>query len=762
MIDLWGMGGSPELDRRPLQFGVFELDRASGELRKHGIRVRLQEQPLKLLLRLIENPGEICTREELIRTIWPEGTFVDYERGLNVTVTRLRQVLGDSADAPRYIETVGRRGYRFVAPVAGLDARQDIERVQDPMPSAAPDELPGRGGFRGWWLYTGIATAIMVVCAAGWWRAVQPRPGRFMRLNVDLGIGISEGGFGAGTLLALSRDGTRLAVSVQGKDGKIRLATRRFDQALLTVLPATEGAASPFFSPDGQWIAFFSEGKLKKMQADGGSPVTLCDADTHAAGHASMFYPTGSWGDDGNIVATLNTTVGLSRIPSAGGPPVLLDMAKTPGEVYRWPQVLPGNEAVLFTASRADFESGNIEVLSLKTAARKVIQRGGILGRYLPTGHLLYISRNTLFAAPFDLPGLRTSGASREVLEDMGSRMEGWNFDFSQTGSFVYLGQSHEPQLSIFWLDQTGKLSPLQTAPATYAGPRFSPDGRRLAFSMSGRSSQDIWLQDIWVQDLVRGTTTRLTSLPGTNDSPVWTPDGSRLIFRSVNDASAGFYAVPADGSGTAQRLSDLNSGIFPGSVSPDGKRFAVWDPSAGGTIWTHSLEIGAQGLRLRMAEPTMRSTFSPPMLTRTTPAFSPDGKWLAYCSLESGGIEVYVRPYPGPGGKWRISNGGGTFPTWSPNGRELFFLARPSEKMMVTTYKTVGSTFIPGEPRVWSERPLLDLGELRCCDIAPDGKRFAVVLYADGTSQYEPSNSLTVLLNFFDELRRRMPVRGN
>jgi len=756
------MGGSPELDRRPLQFGVFEFDRASGELRKHGIRVRLQEQPLKLLLRLIENPGEICTREELIRTIWPAGTFVDYERGLNVALTRLRQVLGDSADTPRYIETVGRKGYRFVAPIAGLGARQESQRVHDPTPAAVPVELPARAGFRGGWLCTAIVTVIAMVCAAGWWRAAQPQAGQFMRLSVGLGNGMTDGGFGAGTLLALSQDATRLAVSVQGPDGKIRLATRRFDQALLTILPTTQGAASPFFSPDGQWVAFFSEGKLKKIPADGGSPVTLCDADTHAAGHASMFYPTGSWGDDGNIIATLNTTVGLSRVPSGGGPPVLLKMAKTPGEVYRWPQVLPGNEAVLFTASRADFESGNIEVLSLKTAERKVLQRGGILGRYLPTGHLLYVSRNTLFAAPFDLQRLHTSGTSRAVLEDMGGRMEGWNFDFSHTGNFVYLSQSREPQLSIFWLDQTGRVSPLQTAPGIYAGPRFSPDGRRLAFSMSGRSSQDIWLQDIWVQDLVRGSAARLTSLPGTNDSPVWTPDSSSLIFRSMSESSAGFYAVRADGSGTAQRLADLNSGIFPGSVSADGKRFAVWDPSAGGMVWTHSIEIGAQGLRLRIAEPIIRSTFSPPMVTRTAPAFSPDGKWLAYCSLESGGIEVYVRPYPGPGGKWRISNGGGTFPIWSPNGRELFFLARPSEKMMVTTYRTVGHTFIPGEPRVWSERPLLDLGELGCCDIAPDGKRFAVVLYADGTSEYKPSTSLTFLLNFFDELRRRVPVRGN
>ena len=149
--------------------------------------MRLQEQPLKLLLRLIENPGQICSREELIRTIWPEGTFVDYERGLNVTLTRLRQVLGDSADAPRYIETVGRKGYRFVAPIGCLEALEDVQRVQDPVPSPAPVELASRAGFRRWWLYTVIATAIAtVVCAAGWWHAAQPQPRRFMRLSVDL------------------------------------------------------------------------------------------------------------------------------------------------------------------------------------------------------------------------------------------------------------------------------------------------------------------------------------------------------------------------------------------------------------------------------------------------------------------------------------------------------------------------------------------------------------------------------------------------
>src|SRR5215469_2380549 len=375
------MGAQPEVDRRPLRFGVFELQPASSELRKHGVRVRLQDQPLKLLLSLVERPGEVYPREELFKRIWPEGTFVDYERGLNVAVTRLRQVLGDSADAPRYVETLGRKGYRFIAPVERIPPIEIIHSAAElavpPGRKAQPTSRTPR-----WWLYAAALAIIVlaIVAAAGWLRVPPPEQRPLARLSINLGPDMAAAGYGAGTLLALSRDGTRLAVALGVPGGEYapvkdlsedRLATRRLDQSQLTILPGTEGAASPFFSPNGQWIGFFAQGKLKKIPAEGGQSVTLCDADTHAAGRASIFYPTGSWGDDGNIVAALNVAAGLVRVPEGGGPPVPLKFKQERGEIYRWPQVLPGDEAVLFTVSRGDYESGNIEVLSLKTGERK-------------------------------------------------------------------------------------------------------------------------------------------------------------------------------------------------------------------------------------------------------------------------------------------------------------------------------------------------------------------------------------------------------
>jgi len=754
------MGALPESDRRPLRFGVFELDPASGELRKHGVRVRLQDQPLKLLLTLLERPGELYTREELIRRTWPEGTFVDYERGLNVAVTRLRQGLGDSADAPRYIETVGRKGYRFIAPVENrsptpvappatetsddqplrqLQTAIEQPVVRKPMPSRA-------------WPYMAVlALGLGIGGAAGWWRATRPIPNPLVRLSIDLEQGMAPAG--PGTCLALAPDGTRVGLAIRSDDGTVRLVTRRFDQNHLAPLPGTEGASSPFFSPDGQWIAFFADGKLKKIAPQGGAPLTLAEASTFTRGPRARF-PAGSWGDDGNIVAMLNPAAGLTRVAFAGGSAApLAGLKRRDGEVDTWPQVLPGSHAILFTRHKGDYDSANIEVCAFKTGECKTVLTGGFFGRYVTSGHLLYIRRNTLFAASFDKDRYTVSGTPAPILDDINNSMADWSFDSSRNGSFVYISQPAEPQRSIFWMDNAGRTVPLNDTPGSSSGsPRFSPDGRYLAFSRSVRGQQDIW-----VLDLNRGAAARLTALTGVNDTPVWTPDGSNILFRSANQPKPGIYAVRADGSGEAHRLLESTNAEFPSSVSPDG-RLALW---SGGKIWIAPIQSDGREVSLGKPVLFLQARFDPTVPGRMAPAFSPDGRWLAYCSNESEQLEVYVVPVRGPDAKWRISTRGGLFPAWSRNGRELFFQDLESHRMMVATITAAGDSFAAGQPHAWSDTRLLELGVAQSYDVAPDGKRLAVVLYSDGAREWKRVTKIPFLLNFFDELRRRVATEG-
>jgi serine/threonine-protein kinase len=760
------MGAKTQLDRRHIRFGVFELDTLTGELRKHGVRVRLQDQPLKLLLCLLETPGEVCTREVLIHRIWPEGTFVDYDRGLNSTATRLRQVIGDSADAPRYVETVGRKGYRFIAPVERTtlpEAGPQVGDRNEGLPSSrqqtaglAPQEPIQQLKLSRFWPYIVVlAIGLVTGVTIGWWRGTRPRAQPLVRLSVDVEPEMTP--TGNGTVLALSPDGSLLVVAVRCEDGKIRLATRRLEQSHITALPGTEGASSPFFSPDGQWIAFFADAKLKKIAVQGGAPVALADASTFARGPYGRF-PAGSWGGDGNIIAMLNPTAGLTRVPSTGGPPApLAGLSKAEGEVDTWPQVLPSSRAVLFTRHKGDYDSANLEIFSFTTGERKTILNGGFFGRYLPDGHLLYIHRNALFAVPFDVRKLTATGAPQQVLEDINSSLTDWGFDFSRTGSFGYVSHQAKPHSSIFWLDSSGKTMPLPMgAESSYASPRFSPDGRRLAFSRSIRGQQDIW-----VMDLDRGAASRLTALPGVSDAPVWTPDGSTIIFRSVDQPKPGIYGVRADGSGEARRLLELTSGEFPSSVSPDGKRLAIWTIGTG-KISAAPVESNGRDISIGKPQLFLQTRLNSTVYGRMFPAFSPDGKWLAYCSNESDQLEVYVVPFPSPGRKWRISTAGGLFPAWSRNGRELLFQDLESHRMMVTTYSASGDSFSFTSPHLWSDTPLLELGLYRSYDLAPDGRRLAIVLYADGTAEWKRVIKVNFLLNFFDELRRRVPIESH
>jgi serine/threonine-protein kinase len=607
------------------------------------------------------------------------------------------------------------------------------------------------------WLVAAVTTIMLVAASVLLWRATRPIERPLLRISAALVPGDTLSTFRLdqntmltrsypGTILALSADGTRLAAEILDADGTTRLAVRQLHESRFSVLRGTDKPGVPFFSPDGQWVAFVADGMLKKIPVQGGAALPLCEAGNFASG---------SWGDDGNVIAALNGESGglprgpLSRVPADGGTPTPVTELRS-GEVsHRWPQVLPGSQAVVFTVYTSESpEDARVEVASLKTHERKTLVRGAVMGKYIAAssraGFLVYLHRNTLFAAPFDLGKLALTRTPQPVLDDVSSfGTVPAEFEFSQTGILVYVSGTADPPQSIFWLNSSGQTEPLHVTPGYYNSMRFSHDGKHLAFSAGDATEHE----DILVKNLARGETLRLTSLPGVNDHPVWTPDDKYIVFASGNQPGAGIYWVRADGSGEPQRLAGNEYGL-PLSLSPDSKRLGL-----------------AKGTALIVGDPDKPRLGQLESFARTSgvtlPAFSPDFRWVAYRSNETGTPEVYVRPYPGLGAKWKISTGGGWHPIWSPNGHELFYLSFFDRHIMVVDYRTNGDFFSAGRPRVWSQKQILNNlggGPLWPYGLAPDGKRFAVLLYPDGTADAKPTAQLTFLLNFVDYLRQRVP----
>jgi serine/threonine-protein kinase len=584
-----------------------------------------------------------------------------------------------------------------------------------------------------------VAAAVVIVAAVtafGWWRATRPVERPLVRLDVDLGPGVSLGSL-FGTNAILSPDGTRLVYVSQG-----RLFSRRLDQPNATELTGTQGAFAPFFSPDGQWVAFFTLAKLHKISVEGGSPIALSDA-SNARG--------GSWGEDGNIIATLLNVGGLSLIPSVGGPPTPVSELQNEEYTHRWPQILPGGKAVLFTvhSAAAGFDGANIEVMSLADYSRKTLVHGGTFGRYLPSGHLVYVNRGTLFAVPFDVERLEVRGTPAPVLDQVGYNAGDGSaqLDFSQTGTLIYSSGGAGGLVTVAWLDGGGKAQPLLAKPDIYGRPSLSPDGQRLAIEITEGSGTDIWIYD-WQRD----TMTRLT-FTGNANRPLWSPDGTYIAFRVVGE---GMSVTRSDGSGKPQFLTQSKSGQWPWSFTPDAKRLAFMEQSTSGTaydLWTVPLE--SAGLRAGKPEVYLQTPAD-----ERYPSLSPDGRWMAYVSSESGTPQVYVRAYPDRGGKWQISNDGGAYPMWPRSGRELFFETLDN-RIMVAGYMVKGDSFAADKPRLWSEQQLAgSVTAFKNVDLAPDGKRVVAFMPAEGEEEQQPRNQVTFLLNFFDELRRKVPVQ--
>jgi serine/threonine-protein kinase len=518
-------------------------------------------------------------------------------------------------------------------------------------------------------------------------------------------------------------------------DGRTHLNVRALDRADTIRLSGTEGARGPFVSPDGRWVGFWADGKLKKIASDGGAPVVLCDAGDLLGA---------SWGDDDTIIAALGTPGQLSRVPATGGTPSVAIDLSAESIVVRWPQLLPDAKAVVYTAlSGAGADRANIEVQSADGGNRKVLVQGGTFGRYLRAGYLTYVNQGALYAVPMDLSTLSVHGTPIPLLDNVAySSLFGYaQMDVSDTGMLVYRKGSESRQSVVNWIDRAERITPLLSAPGRYGWMRLSPDGQRLALTDHQSGIATISVLDLKTKDIAR-----VTSRPGEYTGLTWL-QGGHLAF----GGATGLGWVQSTGPADSASLVDVRSvAQTPWSVDPGGLRLAYYErsPETGFDLWTALVVHDDNGPRLGPREPFLRTG-----AFEVYPSFSPDGRWIAYASNESGAWEIYVRHFPDDGTKVRVSASGGVVPYWSPNGRELIYRT-DTNQVMVLTYKVVGDSFTAGNPRPWSQHTLADTGVLPNFAVDSTGERILALIPAPEKDP-QTANHVTVIVNFDEAVRR-------
>jgi len=578
-----------------------------------------------------------------------------------------------------------------------------------------------------------LSAAVLVACAVvgltAWhFRPVPPRP--VTRFTISLPAGQRLVGLDT-PAIALSPDGTRLAYIAAQGSGLPQLYLRAMASPDARPIPGTEGATNPFFSPDGQWLGFFTAGKLKKVSVSGGAAVTLGDASN----------PQGaSWSSQGMIAFGSETAAVLMKVSDAGGTPQAVTHLDKGETDHDWPEFLPGDKAVLFAASGDDRANGQVAIQSLATGVRRNLIEGATHPHYASSGQLVYAHGGSLMAVPFDLQRLALTGAAVPVVEGVvqSTSSGAAQYSFSASGSLVYVTGAVQAtdQSRLVWVSRNGAEQPLSAPLREYGIPRLSPDGRRLALGIADQ---------VWLYDLSRDALSRFTLEGDQNGWPVWTPDSKRIVFLSTKEGPQNIFWQLADGSGGNERLTTSEHRQGPTSWAPDGQLLAFIEvnPNKRFEIWV--LRMGD-----RKAQPFVQTRFN-----EGAPRFSPDGRWLAYNSDESGRYEVYVQPYPGPGGKWQISTEGGTEPVWNPNGRELFY--RSGDKLMAADIANQAG-FAAGRPRKLFEGRYGDSPNPVTAnyDVSLDGQRFLM------TKESEQSSSVTqinVVLNWFEELKQKVPA---
>lgn len=549
---------------------------------------------------------------------------------------------------------------------------------------------------------------------------------------------------GRGSAVALSADGRTIAYTAQS-GGSVHLYLHPLDRFESAALAGTDGATDPFFSPDGRWLGFFAGDHLKKIPIERGAAVTLADATA----------PRGSAWDGDAVLLTPRNNTALWRVPTTGGRPEPATTLAAGEMSHRWPQILPRGAGVLFTIWNDNgWEPAQIAAQPRDGREHRVILTGGGFGRFIGTaddenGFLVYTRHEQLFAVPFNLSTLEMAGRPVVVVDGVVTNLSGGaQFAVSASGSLAYVsGSGGEGERSLVWVDRNGR----QSASIALRGMRplfdLSPDGARVA-----RYNAEGPTRDVWIEELASGASTQITfdgepvstavQVPSDRLNAVWSPDGDSIVYAAGFPAS-NLFRVPATGGATPERLTTGASNQMPVSWSPDGRAlaFVELDPLSGADI------------RLLMFDDSMRPVGVRPFLStpfsESMPVISPDGRWLAYISNESGRFEVYIQPFPAGGPRGQISTDGGVYPRWSRTGRELFFRSGPTRADMMAAAVT-GTANLQIDP----PRRLFDASEYDAFfAVSADDQRFLVMPRLEANAV---TTQINVVVDWLAELRRR------
>lgn len=719
------------------RFGPFELDLATGELFKGASRLRLQEQPRLILAALLKHPGELVTREDLHRVVWGEDIHVDYDHALNMSVAKIRRALSDSPERPKYIETIPKKGYRFVAPVefeakepygsATADQNFDGKRV-DAEPRVEEAGFPKADGSDSEPAQLALQAstaqlrerrlrrqrALFAIVAAGALFALAVRE-RLPPRSDSAPAPVARFSFTPPSLsvrtngrAAISPNGRHIVYISGGSDS--RLWVRDLDSLDVRPLAGTEAARRPFWSPNSEFIAFAAHYEMKKISFRGGLVSTVCELPNGRFGG-------GAWSPfDSTIVFSAGHPTTLYSVPAPGGvpKPFLAPISTEKGSLNVSPSFLPedsGRRALLLEVGEG--QEWDLFVADLNTGQTRLLGPGRF--PVYSSSHILYQPDRDdggVWALPFFPRDLTVTGAAVPVAPSA------INPTVDRNGTLVVSDAPPKQSMSLVWRDRSGNSRGVAGRPQPrIANPVVSPDGRYVAVLGRQQGASEIWLHAA-----LRPVTLRMTYSLGHHDDPVWFPTNTELVYRRSFQGLYEIYKRPLDSRVEPARIASSTMQEVPTSWSNDGKRlvFTVNDPSSRRDIWYMQFPGGVT--------PPTRHKFLGTRADEILPNLSPDGRWLAYCSDVTGAYEVYMKPFPEGGDTVEVSVHGGCQPGWAPDGRELYYVQKNA--LMAVSVRRAGGQIVLGTPTpLFRSEDLVPEGtDDHMYDVAPDGSRFVLV----------------------------------